>query len=217
MTRGFSVGIIEDDVTLAGALSETFHASKLFSVDFEAHSKSEGERRLAQRVPDLCLVDLKLPDGSGADLIHQLRSRSADVKCLVLTVLADRASVVGALRAGADGYLVKDARGETLLAECRAVLDGDNPISPRVARYLLSYIRRPHASSEIGAELTDREIEVLRLFSRGLTYREVALAIGVSAHTVGDYVKSIYSQLRVNSRAEAVFEARQLGLIDPLD
>ncbi len=217
--RSSSVGILEDDeglrVYLEGVISET----EGFRIAFSTGLVAEAIEACARTGPDLCLVDLKLPDGSGLDFINAIKPLSA-AKCLILTALGDRSSVLIALRAGADGYLLKDTPPDLLRTSMLRTLRGETPISPQAATYLLDIWKAtagPPTVVPSERALTEREAEVLRLFSRGLNYQETAHALGISSHTIRDHVKAIYRKLDVHSRTEALFEARHLGLISLFD
>lgn len=217
--RSARIGIVEDDDHLRAYLCDVIAASPDLEVAFAEGSVAGAMRQTGASPVDLCLVDLQLPDGNGADLVRHLKSVS-DVKCLVLTVLGDRTSVIAALDSGADGYLLKDTQPQSLVSNIICALDGYAPISPQAAHFLLDLYQQNERKSRQGmdeATLTAKEQEVLKLFSRGLSYREAADVLGISEHTIRDHVKSIYRKLRVHSRSEAVFEARQLGIISPLD
>lgn len=213
------IGIVEDDAHLRRYLCDVVEADARLEVAF-----AEGDMAGALRQIDLCptdlwLIDLQLPDGNGADLVRRLKA-GGNVKCLILTVLGDRTSVIAALDSGADGYLLKDTDPKALVGSILSALDGYAPISPQAAHFLLDLYQagaRKVRSASDEAVLTEREQDVLKLFSRGLSYREAAEILEISTHTVRDYVKAIYRKLSVHSRAEAVFEARQLGIISSAD
>ena len=213
------IGIVEDDDSLRSYLEEVITATAGLEIAFSANTVAAARVDSVQGSVDLCLVDLNLPDGCGFELIHFIKATTV-AKCLILTVLADRTNVTAALSAGADGYLLKDTPAEQLRVNIFRTLVGETPISPQAATFLLELWRGSNTSvvaGQTGEGLSKREVEVLRLFSRGLSYRETARTLGLSQFTIGDYVKSIYRKLGVHSRAEAIFEARQVGLIAPLD
>lgn len=209
------IGIVEDDADLRQSLADAVVRDTGLELVFVAGSVAEALTAIEASEIDLCLLDLGLPDGDGLNVLGAMRS-AGGAKCLVLTVLGDRNSVVAAMAAGADGYLLKDTLAEQVCTSIKSTLAGEAPISPVAARYLLDMVRAC-SDAEPGTVLSGRELEVLRLFSRGLSYREAALALSISPHTIGDHVKAIYGKLKVHSRAEAIFEARQMGLIRPLD
>lgn len=161
--------------------------------------------------PAIFLLDLGLPDGSGLDLIPLIRA-GCDAHVLVVTSFGDRETVVQALQAGADGYLLKDSDVGTILAGIEATLAGGAPISPAAAVYLLDTLRAPapDVATKSGPDLsilTPRESELLKLFAKGASYKEAARLLEISPLTVGNFVKSIYRKLAVNSRGEAVYQA----------
>jgi DNA-binding NarL/FixJ family response regulator len=166
--------------------------------------------------PALALIDLGLPDGSGMRLIEALQQRAAGTFCIVATVFDDDAHLFPALRAGAQGYVLKDRDRDALAAMLRGIVDGQPPLSPSIARRLLRHFQPVSVASQAeDAPLTPRETEVLRLTAKGLTLGEVASALGISRHTVSGYLKDIYRKLSVGTRAEATLEAARRGLVAP--
>jgi DNA-binding NarL/FixJ family response regulator len=170
--------------------------------------------------PDLALVDLGLPDGSGISYIAALREASAPTLCVVATVFDDDAHLFPALSAGAQGYVLKDLALEDLVELLRGIVSGQPPLSPSIARRLLRHfstppVEVPQSLECEGAALTPRETDVLRLIGKGFTVVEAAEALGLSRHTCAGYVKEIYRKLRVGSRAEATLAASRLGLVSP--
>jgi DNA-binding NarL/FixJ family response regulator len=157
----------------------------------------------------LALVDLGLPDGSGAELIEEIVARSPDALVVVTTVFDDDESLMEALAAGAQGYLLKDQDGPAIAHRLSMIEHGEVPISPAIARRLLQRFRGEEPSAAI---LSPRETEVLRLIGRGLKSGEVAEILAISAQTVATHVKTIYRKLEITSRAEAALEARKRGL-----
>jgi len=163
---------------------------------------------------DLALVDLGLPDGSGVDVLRELRANHPGTVCVVVSVMGDDASIVTALSAGAHGYLLKEQADDALVRQLRQIEDGMPPLSPSVARRIMEHFRLtgpcecPEAS-----RLTARETEVLGLVARGLRIADAALALGVAEGTVASHVKSIYRKLNIGSRAEAALHASRMGLL----
>lgn len=163
--------------------------------------------------PPLALIDLGLPDGSGVRLIEALRAQPVPVLCIVATVFDDDAHLFPALRAGADGYVLKDQTPEALADILRGIAAGQPPLSPSIARRLLRHFQPEPVSAPEQEALTARETDVLRLIAKGLTVVEVAGMLELSRHTVAGYLKAIYRKLSVNSRAEAALEATRRGLV----
>jgi DNA-binding NarL/FixJ family response regulator len=175
----------------------------------------------AHEPPQVLLVDLQLPDGSGIDLIRAARRIAPAAEAMVISVFGDEAHVVTAIEAGATGYLLKDASGEEIALAIARLLAGESPISSAIARHLLRRFRAAPApvpaAPPAASPLTPRESEVLQLIAKGLSYQRIAAALAMSPHTVTTHIKQIYRKLAVNSRGEAVFEAAQMGLLPPLN
>ncbi len=219
--RAIRIGIVDDDTVIAQALGAAIAAEPDFQLVGLAESLEEGVALVSQPL-DVLLVDLGLPDGDGLELLPRLRAERSGSGCkvLVFSVFGDGRSVVRAIEQGADGYVLKGADGREAIAAIRAVLAGGAPISPAVAGHILTRVRGAASSQkratkpETKVALTPREIAVLEQLAKGLSFKEVASAEGISYHTVTDHVKAIYRKLSVNSRGEAVFEAIHHGLID---
>ena len=169
-------------------------------------------RGLIALQPDLFLMDIGLPDGNGYDLVPEIKAGCA-AKVLIISSFGDRDTVVKALGAGADGYLLKDSSPRQILDGIAITMDGGAPVSPAAAVYLLDLLRAPPAVPQDAADhasddrLTARETELLRAFAEGKSYKEAARVLGISPHTVGTHVKAIYRKLEVNSRSEAIRQA----------
>lgn len=210
------IGIVEDDPVVRRHLARIFETTPDLVLAGEAQCVAEA-RQLIQKPLDLLLLDLGLEDGSGLDVISEALALPVPPRILVLTVFGDESSVMSALAHGADGYLLKDSDDSALIEHVRETLKGGSPISASVAAYLLRHLRTQKAPTreETGANLTARELELLRLLAKGLSNKEVAIALEISHFTVGDHVKAIYRKLAVRSRGEAVFEALHRGLLEP--
>jgi DNA-binding NarL/FixJ family response regulator len=211
------IAVVEDDPGLRNHFIEIISDAVDLDVAGVASTLTSA-RGLFKLRPDLFLVDIGLPDGSGLDLVPEIK-RETGAKILIVTSFGDRGTVVKAIRAGADGYLVKDSTPSALVEGMKVTLAGGSPISASAAVFLLERLRDDDAQEhrpEIDASntLTPREIELLNLFARGLTYKEAAATLGVSPLSIGNYVKSIYSKLAVHSRSEAVYEALKTGQLE---
>ncbi|WP_420470899.1 response regulator [Brevundimonas sp. FT23042] len=211
-----SIAILEDDPNVARHFREIVQGASDLSLVGMADCLADAPA-LLDLGPDLFLTDIGLPDGSGLTFIPDIKARLPECRVLVITAFGDRDTVVTALNAGADGYLLKDSSTAVILDGIRATLDGGAPISPSAAVYLLERLRVPEAVPDISGDerLTPREVELLELFARGQSYKAAGRALGISPLTVGNHVKSIYRKLQVHSRGEAVYEAvrrRQLSL-----
>jgi DNA-binding NarL/FixJ family response regulator len=166
---------------------------------------------------DLALVDLGLPDGSGVDVVTRLRDLQPEAQSVVVTIHDDDEHLFPALQAGAFGYILKEQARELITEQLQRISQGEPPLSPSIARRVMAYFSaksRPQANNSLlpNVNLTDRESEVLLRVAKGYTLPEIGVQLGLSRHTIADYVKQIYRKLNVSSRAEAALEAQRLGL-----
>ncbi len=162
---------------------------------------------------DVVLSDLGLPGMSGIEGIRQIRELLPRVQVLVLTAFTDREKVFAALEAGAHGYLVKAGSATRLIETLEEILAGGTPLDPKIAGMILQTFRR--LSPIQGAEtLSSRECEVLQLAAKGLTRPEIADQLGVSQHSVTEYIRRAFDKLHVRSLPAAVSEAIRRGLLD---
>jgi DNA-binding NarL/FixJ family response regulator len=182
---------------------------------------ADGEEALAlaaEHDPDVVLMDLRMPRCDGIEAIRRLTARGERPRTIALTTYADDASVLGALRAGARGYLTKDAGAEQIRAAVEAVARGEAALDPAVQHHVLAALTVPSADAppELPDGLTPREAEVLALIASGLTNAEIAERLVVSAATVKSHVNHIFAKAGVRDRAQAVVYAYGHGLADPL-
>jgi DNA-binding NarL/FixJ family response regulator len=208
---------VEDDP----AALERLHAALDDQADIAivgiARNMAQGLELVRRGGFDVLLCDLGLPDGSGISVIREASRLHPDADIIVITVFADQAKVLDSIKAGARGYLLKDDRFDECAESIREIRRGGSPISPIIARQLLRQLHPPPkpAGEMKGADiLTPRELEVLNLLSRGFSYAEIADILKLSPQTIATYVKNIYRKMEVNSRAEAIYEASTMGIID---
>jgi DNA-binding NarL/FixJ family response regulator len=162
---------------------------------------------------DLVLSDLGLPGMSGVEGIREIRELAPLIQVLVLTAFTDKAKVFAALEAGAHGYLVKAGSADRLISTLEEILAGGTPLDPKIAGMILQTFRR--LSPIQGAEaLSARECDVLQLSAKGLTRQEVADRLGISQHSVTEYIKRCFDKLHVRNLPAAVSEAIRRGLLD---
>ncbi len=206
------IAIVDDDAIVRDYLIDIVTGASELDLAGVAPNLAKARELLALE-PDLFLVDIGLPDGSGLDFVPEVKARGP-AKVLVLTAFGDRETVVTAIRSGADGYLLKDSTEATILDGIRVTLEGGAPVSSAAAVYMLEQLRGMPMVAPAGEEnsgLTPREVELLDVFAKGGSYKEAARILGISPLTVGNHVKSIYRKLAVHSRGEAVYEAIKTG------
>ena len=186
-----------------------------FEVIGEAATGEEAVVRAAQLQPDVVLMDLQLPKVNGIEATRRILQESPSVRILVVTLFEDEDSVFMALRAGARGYVLKDADEEVVVHAIRAVGRGEAIFSPAVASRVLAYFAAsPPGGSPPQAfpTLTEREREILRLIAQGHPNPSIARQLSLSTKTVGNYVSNIFTKLRVADRTQAIIRAREAGL-----
>jgi DNA-binding NarL/FixJ family response regulator len=204
--------LVEDDAATCARLRHLLSGRTDVRIAATCTTVREAIEWLNGHSPDVVLVDLGLPDGSGLDVIRHATARCPGCDVLVITVFGDAAHVVAAIEAGATGYLLKDSSLDHIDEHLRYLRLGGSPLSPRVARLLIRR-RAPAPSAQehdrhgrSGPALSERELEVLTGIAKGFSYTEVSEALSISTNTVRTHVRRIYEKLAVNSGSEAVYE-----------
>lgn len=192
---------------LCSVLQEAFKGIRVQAASTVAQALALSETA----VFDLALLDISLPDGSGVDVAEALSRREAAHYIVMATVMDDNESLFGALRAGAQGYLLKEHLRDELAEQLRGIVDGRPPLSPSIARRILSHFHPdPHSQQQ---HLTPREAEVLTLIAQGATRKGIARELELSPNTVSGYIKTIYQKLNIRSCSQATLEAVRRGLV----
>jgi DNA-binding NarL/FixJ family response regulator len=215
------VAIVEDDPDFSRALSGVVEAAPDMRLTGQAGSRADGLAMLSGPPADVLLVDLGLPDGSGVDVIRAAARQWPSCSIMVSTNFGDETHVMRSIEAGAAGYLLKDSSPARMGDEIRSLANGGSPISPIIARQVLARFRNappapkldPATPEEEAPQLSQREKEVLDYITKGFTVQEIAGLMQLSHFTVKTFVRRIYSKLKVTSKAEAIFEARNHGLL----
>ncbi len=214
------VTLVEDDPHTRAQLTEKIEALADFKVLAACATVAEAEAALNDAAPDLLLVDLGLPDGSGLEIIAAQNERLPNLPILVISVFGDERSVIKAIEAGAQGYLLKSDTSLQIEQCLNQLLAGGAPISAPIASYLIKRLQpaKPEEQAEENIEaatlLSERELEVLQLAAKGYSYQDIAELLNVKVSTVSSYTRRLYQKLSVHSRSEAVFEAMRMGLVD---
>jgi len=181
----------------------------------EAQDMRSGISAVADRNFDLAMIDLGLPDGSGLDVLRNLRLVQPGASCVVTTVMGEDTHIVAALSAGADGYLLKEQPEDLLIQQLRQLAQGVPALTPSIARRIMEHFRFVGPAPDPEDEISEREKEVLGRIGCGLRNAEVAKELGIAESTVASHIKSIYRKLGISSRAEAAWHAARMGLIHP--
>jgi DNA-binding NarL/FixJ family response regulator len=209
-----SVLIVEDDLRLRASLAHAIGGAPDLKLVGEADDLPEGLRLLDAVQPEVLLVDIGLPSGSGLELIRHAAKQSPHCNIMVITVFAEEQLVLDCIEAGATGYLLKGSSPQDIAAQIRSLVAGGSPISPTIARRLLRRFTGQRNSDADSPMLSTQEQAVLSMSAKGYSYDEIAGLLKLSRHTVETYVKRIYRKLHVHSKTAAVYEGRKLGLVD---
>ena len=200
-----AISIVEDNLSLAEDLHALFSAEPDMEVLDVFPSAEEALAALPARLPELLIVDMRLPGMSGVELIAALKPRFPTLPILVLTMYDESDLIFEALKAGASGYLLKRTAGEELCEAVRQIRGGGSPMSPSIARQVVESFQVPPAQAHADRiRLTPREEEILGLLAKGTQYKGIAGALGISLDTVRTHLRRIYEKLHVHSRTEAV-------------
>jgi len=216
------VAFVEDDPEIAEALAIAIRSAEGLQLHGVARSVREARAMLALPAAQVLVVDLGLPDGSGVEVIRAAQVAWPDCAVVVSTSFGDEAHVMQSLEAGATGYLLKDSSPRHIVEEICAAQAGGSPISPLIARQLLTRFKQTNAPAGPAspapatagqAQLSPRERQVLEYITKGFSYEEIARLMDVTRNTVLSFVRRIYAKLEVRSQIEAIHEARCQGLL----
>lgn len=213
MNRTIRLLVADDHQVVRAGLVSLLEQQHDFVVVGEAGTGREAVRLAAELEPDVALMDLQMPVMDGVEATETIRSRNPATEVLVLTTFDDDELIWGAIRAGAKGYLLKDAPPDALFNAIRKVAAGETLIPPEILSRLTEVIRQGGPAVETEEQLTDREREILHLIARGLSNKEIAAALFISDNTVKTHISNLFEKLGVNDRTQAVTTALRLGLI----
>lgn len=210
--------IADDQAMVRSGLRMILESEPDLVVVDEAADGAQAVRIAKRERPDVVLMDVRMPEMDGLEATRLISSESSDIKVIVLTTFDIDEYVYGALRAGASGFLLKDAPADDLVAAIRVVAGGDALLAPSVTRRIIERFAAgpdPNRTVEGLDDLTDRESEVLRLVARGLSNSEIAEELFVSEATVKTHVSHVLTKLGLRDRVQAVVTAYESGLITP--
>jgi DNA-binding NarL/FixJ family response regulator len=220
------VGLVEDDERVRRRFAHAIDRSHEFELWFETGSMSGALEWMSQcpldAWPSVWLVDLGLPDGSGLSVIRHALALHTHTQVMVVSMFGDEAKVLDCIDAGAMGYILKGQGDDDILLHIEDLLHGGSPMSPIIARQVLSRFRmtrevqRPghKPPPSVDAGLTNRELDVLEWIARGYSYEEVAEHLQVALNTIRHHVRGIYAKLGVHTKVDAINEARRRRWLD---
>lgn len=203
--------IVEDNPSLRQSLALLLGGEPAFALVGVFPAAENALASLEPLRPEMMLVDIGLPGMSGIEFIRRAKAMLPEVEIVAYTISEERDTVLGALKAGAGGYILKGATPRELIEGLLSLRDGGAPMSPRIARAVIREFREtetPHS-----ALLTPKEREVLLAASEGLSYKEIGERLCISAHTVHSHIKHIYEKLHAKDKHEALLKARRRGIL----
>ncbi|NOH04634.1 MAG: response regulator transcription factor [Chloroflexi bacterium] len=206
--------LCDDQAVIRDGLEMLLNLEKDFQVVGSAQDGQEALELVAQKSPDLVLMDLKMPGMNGIEATREIRKKFPNIKILVLTTYDDDEWVFDAIRAGASGYLLKDTPRQKIVEAIRGTVEGKSFVDPAVAGKLLHQVasNQTQPASILKDKLTERELDVLHLLAKGMTNTEIAGTLHLSEGTVRNHVSAILEKLGVSDRTQAAVIAIQHGL-----
>ena len=206
------VMLVDDHAMVRAGIRRFLEKAEDIQVIAEAGSVKEAQQLMTHHQPDVVLIDIKLPDASGIELVRRLRAQFSDLHMMMVTAYDDEPYVKAALQAGANGYLMKSAAPVDVIAAVRRIANGEAVVDPKLALLLMG-MASSAPDAETAPQLTTREREVLHLTASGQTNKEIGNQLAISDRTVQSHLKSIFRKLQVNTRTEAVAIGLAQGLI----
>jgi DNA-binding NarL/FixJ family response regulator len=207
------VALIEDQQVIREGLAYLLDGTDGFSCTGSYVSIEQALQRIREDVPQVVLVDIGLPGITGIEGIRLLKERWPDLLCITLTVYEDDEKIFDSLCAGASGYLLKRTPPTKLVESLREVVNGGAPMSPEVARRVVTVFKNIRPAGRTDHQLTPHELRLLKLLVEGHSYKTAATELGSSVNTIGTHMQNIYRKLQVHSKSEAVVKALRNGLV----
>ncbi len=211
--NSLAVAIVEDRREIREGLTVLIDGTAGFRSAGSYRTMEDALRGIAADRPSLALVDIGLPGMSGVEGIRRIMESYPDVVCVVLSVHDDDERIFEALCAGASGYLLKSTPPSRLLESLKEASEGGAPMSPDIARRVITLFREFRPTDRANYELTPHELRILRMLVDGHNYKTAAEALGVSVNTISFHMRHIYEKIRVHSKSEAVAKALKRRLV----
>jgi DNA-binding NarL/FixJ family response regulator len=197
------VFLVDDHELVRRGITALLNAESDIEVVGEAGTAAQARVRLRATSPDIAVLDVRLPDGSGIDVCREIRSENPAIRCLILTGYDDDEAIYAAVLAGASGYVIKDVHGSGLIDSLRRVFAGESLIDPSLSKRVVERINESHRSDPRLQSLTSREREILPLIAEGLTNREIGVRLALAEKTVKNYISGLLSKLGLQRRTQA--------------
>lgn len=198
--ESITISIVEDIADIREGMRFLVNQTPGFSCISVYDNAEEALKRLPGDAPDIVIMDIALPQGTGIDCIRKLKALGVTMQFIVFTVYEDSAQVFDALAAGASGYLLKNTAPDKIITSLKELYEGGSPMSLSIARKVVVSFQQPVEKNELSA----REMEVLTLLSKGFLYKEIAQELYISTGTVKQHIHNIYEKLHVQNRTEAI-------------
>jgi two-component system response regulator DevR len=198
-----TVFLVDDHELVRRGVAELLEADPSIRVTGEASTVEQGRGRILATAPDVALLDVRLPDGSGIDLCRELRTRMPEVRCVMLTAYDDDEAMIAAVIADAAGYVLKDIRGSGLVDVVKTVASGRSALDPALVELVRRRLRSAPAGDSRLSLLIPREREVLALIADGLTNRQIGDRLSLTEKTIKNYVSGLLGKLGLQSRTQA--------------
>jgi two-component system response regulator DevR len=205
------VFLLDDHEVVRRGLRELFESEEDLTVVGEGATAAEALARVPSSLPDVAVLDVRLPDGDGVEVCRDLRSAMPELKCLMLTSYADDEALFSAIMAGASGYVLKQIRGSDLVSAVRRVAAGESLLDPALTRQVMERLRGENVEDERLARLTSQERNILELIADGKTNRQIADELYLAEKTVKNYVSNLLSKMGFSRRTEAAVYAAVLA------
>jgi two-component system response regulator DevR len=205
------VFLLDDHEIVRRGVRELLELEEDFEVVGEAGTAEDALARIAASVPDVAIIDMRLPDGNGVEVCREVRSRNPEIQCVVLTSFADDEALFDSIMAGAAGYLLKQIKGNDLVDAVRRVAAGQSLLDPNVTARVLERLRTGPVQDERLSRLTDQERKILDLIAEGLTNRQIGERMFLAEKTVKNYVSNLLAKLGMERRTEAAVFATRLA------
>jgi DNA-binding NarL/FixJ family response regulator len=208
--------IADDHPLIRQALRNDIEKEPDFEIVGEAGNGAEAVELSGKLLPDIVIMDISMPVLNGVEATKQIKTQHPNISVLILTVHTDTESIFGLLQAGASGYLTKSVFSNEIIHTLRTLVAGETVLCPEVTKevlkYALKYVTKP-VKLEEGGTITGKQVEILRLATRGLSNKEIGLKLGISERTVKSYLGEIFSKLSVFSRTEAIYVGLKMGIL----